>query len=224
MKELLGQEIAKRIKSDEIIGLGSGSTVELALKFIGDRIKTEGIRVYGVPTSQRTALLASKFGIKVLSPLSYAKISWAFDGADEVDRNLNMIKGKGAAMLNEKIIACLSSKLVILITQDKLVEKLGANNPIPVEIIPEACAYVQKELSALGASKVELREGAGKFGPVITEHNNLILDAWFSNIKTELETQIKSIVGIIESGLFIGYADEVLVAKADGTIETMSCR
>lgn len=216
MKEKVGKALAKRVKTGQTLGLGSGSTVEAAIKCIGQRILNEGLDVSGIPTSRQIAIEAEQAGIKILSAVSAVNLDWAFDGADEVDPQLNMIKGGGAAMLNEKIVGCRSPQLVIIVTEEKLVDRLGEKFPVPIEVIPEAFYQVLEEVSALGAKKVELRQAAQKFGPVITEHNNFVLDAWFDDIQPELESEIKKVTGVVESGLFINKTQEVLIAKKDG--------
>ncbi len=225
MKTLVARALASRVKSGETIGLGSGSTVELAIDQIGQRIAREGIQVFGVPTSYRVALIAAEQGIQVLSSITATELSWAFDGADEVDGALNMIKGRGAAMLNEKILARRAKNLVIIVSDDKIVEKLGTRHPIPVEVVPEAFYLVQKGLKDLGAREVQIRNSSEKYGPLVTEHNHLILDASFDDIQPALEQQIKSLTGVVESGLFINtrgiagatspLVSELLVARKD---------
>ncbi len=216
MKTLVARALAKRIKDGQTIGLGSGSTVELAIDQIQERISREKLRISGVPTSHRVALIAAEAGINVLSPMIACNLDWAFDGADEIDNAFNMIKGRGGAMLNEKIMARRTAKLVIIVGEDKLVETLGKRHPVPVEVIPEAMPLVRKGLLGLGARDSILRNSSEKYGPLITEHNNLILDTWFDSITPELEAKIKQLTGVVESGLFIGCTDEVFVARADG--------
>jgi len=216
-KQKVAQVIAERVKDGQVLGLGSGSTVELAILQIGRRIRDEGLRVSGVATSLRTDQVARQEGIVVLSPNFDGAISWAFDGADEVDPALDLIKGRGAAMLNEKIVARKAKgAFVVLVTEEKLVANLGQTCPIPVEFITEAASTVRDDLLALGATQVCLRQGKAKYGPVVTEHGNLIYDVVFPKIVSELESQIKGIVGVVESGLFMGYAAEVLVAGGEG--------
>jgi ribose 5-phosphate isomerase A len=128
-----------------------------------------------------------------------------------------MIKGNGAAMLSEKIIAKRAGdRLLIIVSEDKIVERLGKKFPLPVEVIPQALELVQAGLKALGATEIVIRQGNSKYGPTITEHNNLILDAKFADIKPELEAQIKSITGVVESGLFVNATKEILVSREDG--------
>lgn len=216
MKKQLAEILAKRIKDGETLGLGSGSTVELAVLALGQRIVQENLRIKAYPTSHQIALIAERAGIELLSPVSEAEISWTFDGADEVDAELNLIKGGGAAMLNEKIIADRSHKLVILVTEEKLVKQLGEKFAVPVEVIPEALGHVKRELLKLGAKEVSLRQAKNKYGPVITEHNNFVIDAQFGNIQKSLEREINCITGVVDNGLFMDRADEVIVAKTTG--------
>ena len=216
MKALVARALASRVKDGDVIGIGSGTTVEMAVDQIGQRIARDGISVAGVPTSYRIALKAEEAGIKVFSEISALKLDWAFDGADEVDPAFNMIKGRGGAMLSEKIVAMRAKDLVIIVTDEKLVDNLGTNFPVPVEVVPHAVHIAREGLEKLGASSVELREATNKYGPVVTEHNNLILDAKFSNISPELEKDINSLTGVVENGLFIDCTRELLIAREDG--------
>lgn len=216
MKEVVARELAKRIQPGETIGIGSGSTAELAILEIGKRIRKEGLCVSGVATSLRSASLAAEEGITVLFGTGNTAIDWAFDGADEVDPELNMIKGRGAAMLSEKIIAERVGGLVVLITAEKLVSQLGEIHPVPIEIIPSARSLVEKALSKLSCNECRVRQSSSKYGPVVTEHGNIVLDARFPQITQELERSIKGITGVVESGLFYNLAKEVLIAREDG--------
>ncbi len=119
-------------------------------------------------------------------------------------------------MLSEKIIAKRADRLVIIVSEEKIVDRLGRNFAIPIEVVPEALNVVEEELKALGAREITVREAVKKFGPVVTEHNNLVIDAWFDNIEPTLEGRLKQITGVVESGLFTGFNPEVLVAKNDG--------
>ena len=138
---------------------------------------------------------------------------WTFDGADEVDPDRNLIKGRGGALFKEKLLISSSNRTFILVDESKQVSFLGSRFPVPVEVFPMALPYVEREIRAMGASRTQLRPAKGKDGPVITESGNLILDAWFSNIHSSLEKEIKSVTGVIENGLFMGYDVEVMVAK-----------
>ncbi len=216
MKERVARVVVKRLKNGDVVGIGSGSTVELALRVLKERIDNEKLDISGIPTSHRTAILAAEAGVRVLSSLSRVEIDWAFDGADEVDPEFNMIKGRGGAMVNEKIVARRAKKVVVIVSEDKLVDLLGKNFPVPVEVVPEAVQLAEAGLLHLGSRKVELRSAVNKYGPEITEHNNLILDAWFDSITPDLESRIKALTGVVESGLFMSCAHEILVARKTG--------
>lgn len=216
MKEQVASAIAARVSDGDVLGVGSGSTTELALKAIGRRIKEEKLKIRALATSHRSAQLALASGLELVDPLAEIKLSWAFDGADEVDPELNLIKGRGAAMLSEKIIARRTPRFVVIVTAEKLVRTLGERCAVPVEIIPAALRLVERELRALGAGRVELREASNKYGPVVTEHGNLVLDARFGAITPALDSQLSTIPGVVEHGLFFGYTSEVLVADKKG--------
>jgi len=216
MRELVAKEIARRVKAGEVIGVGTGTTVDAALEEIGKRVKAESLELACVPTSLQSAWRCESLGLKVLHPSYLGRLSWGFDGADEVDEKLRLIKGKGGAMLQEKILAARCDKFIVIIDENKLVKQLGVKVPIPVEVIPEARSVVESGLKKLGARDAKVRQAVAKHGPVITEAGNIIIDAFFDKIEDALEVQIKSIVGVVESGLFVGFADEVLVGTAQG--------
>ena len=142
--------------------------------------------------------------------LEEKKPDWCFDGADEVDGNNWLIKGRGAAMFNEKLNIATSARTYILVDDSKIVGRLGEKFPIPVECNPKAINLVKEELFKLGANEIELRKAVKKDGPVITENGNLILDVRFNEIKEDSERNIKNITGVIESGLFIGYNIQIV--------------
>jgi len=216
MKEIVAAEIAKRVKDGERIGVGTGSTVDAALTKIGERIAKEGLDVQVVPTSIQSAWRCHEIGLTVLYPAYKGELAWGFDGADAVNKDLWLIKGKGGAMLQEKILAARCKKFLVIVDDSKMTDNLGAACAIPVEVVPEGVVIVEKGLRELGAKDITLRPATGKHGPIITEAGNVILDASFSNITATLERDIKSIVGVVESGLFIGYTSEVIVAGASG--------
>ena len=153
--------------------------------------------------------------------MTQVRLNWAFDGADEVDSSFRMIKGRGAAMLAEKIIAeRAEGRLFIVVTEEKLVDRLGSKFAVPIEVIPEAIMLVMPALRALGAAEVTVRKATTKYGPTISEHNNLIVDARFDRIEDDLPVRIKNLTGVVEHGLFFGYTNEVFVAKSDGVSST----
>ncbi len=208
-KKKLAEEIAKKVKEGQVIGFGSGSTSYLAVIAIADRMKKENIKIRAIPTSFEISMLCGYLDIPTTS-LIEAKPDWCFDGADEVDENNWLIKGRGGAMFKEKLNIVNSPITYILVDKSKEVDKLGSKFKVPVECFPNSVNHVKLELLKLGGKEITLREAKGKDGPIITENGNFILDVKFENINKELEKQIKSITGVIESGLFIGYDVEIV--------------
>lgn len=201
--------IASMVKDGEVIGVGSGSTAYLALIKIAERMQKENIHVRAITTSQEIKMACSKLGIPLTSLLEY-KPDWTFDGADEIDNNHNMIKGRGGAMFKEKLLISSSPRTYIIADASKMVTKLGSRFPVPVEVFPDALVHVDQALRSLSPQRIKLRMAQAKDGPVITENGNLILDVWFDNIPDNLENAIKSITGVIESGLFMHYEIELI--------------
>ena len=208
-KMLRATKIANKVKHGDIIGFGSGSASYLAIIEIAKKIKEENINILAIPTSYETKMLCNELGIPTTTILEN-KPDWSFDGADEVDQNNCLIKGRGAAMFKEKLNMVNSPITYILVDKSKFVKELGEKTSIPIEVFPEAGKSVKEELADLGAEKITLRLAKGKNGPVITENNNVILDVKFIEIYDSLEKDIKSITGVIESGLFIGYNIEII--------------
>jgi ribose 5-phosphate isomerase A len=215
-KLAVAQKVAAKVKEGDVVGAGSGSTSFLALREIGKRVKEEGLKCKIVPTSREIEISAGVMGIPVTS-LLIDQPDWCYDGADEVDPDGNMIKGRGGAMYREKLIMSSTTshkdgKIFILVDQSKFVKSLGEKFAVPVEIDQEALHYVETQLKKLGASDVTFRLAKSKDGPVVTESKHFILDARFDKIPPSLEHDIKQISGVIESGLFWGYKTEVLTS------------
>jgi len=210
-KQKVADEIAKKVKDGDILGVGSGSTSYLALLAIAKKVKEEKLNIKAIPTSIEISLVCSKLGVPLTSLYEH-RPDWLFDGADEVDPDKSLIKGRGGAMFKEKLMISSSPVNYILVDDSKMVDKLGTNFPVPIEVFPQALLHVEEQLKKIGANSLKLRPAKGKDGPVITENGNLILDARFDEIDKKMEQRIKSITGVIESGLFIGYNIEVLVA------------
>ena len=208
-KKKLGEIIANKVEDGQVIGFGSGSTSYMATLAIADKVKKENLNITAIPTSYEIKMLCSYLGIRTAS-LIECKPDWSFDGADEVDNNKNLIKGRGGAMFKEKLNIVNSPITYILIDKSKKVYKLGEKFKIPVECVFDSVNYVKEELIKLGGKDISLRKAVGKDGPIITENSNAILDVKFDNITDDLENKIKSITGVIESGLFIGYNVEIL--------------
>ena len=208
-KEKIAKIIASKVKDGDVIGFGSGSTSYLATIEIGKRINNEKLNIIALPTSYEIQMLCAYLEIPTSSILE-KKPDWCFDGADEVNKDNWLIKGRGAAMYNEKLNIASANKTYILVDKSKIVDKLGEKFAIPIEITPKALNYVKEELIKIGAKEINLRLALKKDGPVITENGNIILDTKFDKITKDLEKRIKAITGVIESGLFIDYNIEVL--------------
>lgn len=209
-KLAVAKKLASFAKEGDVIGFGSGSTSFLAVQEIAKRVKEEGLHVTAIPTSNEIRLVCTALGIPVAT-LDDARPDWGFDGADEVTPDGWLNKGRGGAMFNEKLIMSNSPKTFILVDKSKFVTKLCDNFPVPVECVPAAYKSVTTRLYELGATDVHLRlAGKSKDGPVITENGNYILDAVFADADSSLESAIGQIVGVLESGLFIGYPTEIL--------------
>ena len=208
-KQKVADKIASMVKDGDIIGVGSGSTAYLALLKIADRSRAEQLHIHAIPTSQEIKMACAKLGIPLTSLLEH-KPNWTFDGADEIDPNHNMIKGRGGAMFKEKLLISSSPQTFIIADPSKMVSKLGSRFPVPVEIFPDALIHADQALRSLSPVDIKLRMAQGKDGPIITENGNLILDVWFNNIPDNLENAIKSITGVIESGLFMHYEVKII--------------
>ena len=188
--------IASKVENGQVIGVGSGSTSYLALIRIAERIRTERLSILAIPTSLEIRMTCAQLGIPVTSLFSH-KPNWTFDG-------------RGGAMFKEKLLISSSPQTYILVDPSKKVERLGAKFPIPIEIFPGALTYVEDRLQRLNPGEIKLRMGQGKDGPIITENGNMILDVWMDYIPENTESTLKSITGVLESGLFMNYKVEVL--------------
>ncbi|OXS57599.1 ribose 5-phosphate isomerase A [Cohnella sp. CIP 111063] len=208
-KEAVAAKIAERVRDGDVIGVGSGSTSYLALLAISKKVKEQKLNVLAIPTSHEVSLTCSIMGLPT-STLLNARPDWYFDGADEVDPNKNLIKGRGGAMFAEKLVMKSAPESYILVDSSKFVSYLGEKFAAPIEFDPRAVNLVETELAKLGVKDVQMRMAVAKDGPVITEAGNLILDVRFNKIEDGYEKEIKSIPGVIESGLFIGYNPEIL--------------
>jgi ribose 5-phosphate isomerase A len=220
-KKKTALEAVKHVKDGFIVGLGSGSTVTYTFQEIGKRIKNEDLRIFGVPTSYQAFMLATKHGIPTTTLDEHPELDLAIDGADQIDKNLNLIKGMGGALLREKIVATAAKQFIIVADESKMTDSLGKNQRVPIEVLPFAFSTVMSKIREM-KGKPFLREGTNKVGPVITDNGNFIVDVDFGQIKNpkELEYRLKSIPGIIETGLFIGMADIAYIGTST-TVEIL---
>jgi ribose 5-phosphate isomerase A len=213
-KEKAAESAASLVRGGMIVGLGTGSAAEFAIRRIGDRIKDEGIMVLGVPTSLRTELVAIECGIPLTTLSEHSSLDICIDGADQVDAHLNLIKGGWGSHTREKIVAYAAKRLVICVEDEKVVAVL--NKPVPLEVLPYAMKIVEKQVKELGGMPV-LRSDGRRGGYFITEHGNLIIDADFGVIRNpkELSIALSSVVGALEHGIFTT-ASEVYVGHEKG--------
>lgn len=208
----VARKVAMKVKDGDVIGFGSGSTSYIAAIEIANRVEKEDLHIIAIPTSYEMNALCQDLKIPTASILAH-KPDWGFDGADKVNNQNWLIKGRGAAMLKEKLNMVNAGITYILVDNSKIVDEFdsGDNNlSIPVEVIPEAVNSVKEALEDIGAERSILRKAEKKDGPVITESGNVILDTKFVEIYDGLEEDIKSIVGVVESGLFMDYSVEII--------------
>jgi ribose 5-phosphate isomerase A len=215
-KRNAGYAATENVKDGMIVGLGSGTTAAYAIIALGERIKHQNLRILGIPSSYQAFHLAVQNGITITTLEEHPIIDVNIDGADQIDPQLNLIKGMGAALAREKIVASASKQNVIIADEKKYVQTLGENNhPIPIEVLPFAISLVQRRIQALNGSPL-LRETKGKLGPVISDNGNAIMDATFGTIKDPqlLAMNLKMIPGVVETVLFIALADNVYLGTA----------
>ena len=204
-KQAVAETAAQRVESGQVIGIGSGSTTYLVLWAIGQRVQREDLSISVTTSSYETTTAAQTLGLRVL-PLGSVEPDWGVDGADEVDPHGRLIKGRGGAMFREKLLWSTSADMILAIDHSKHVERLGSRFPVPVEVHPNAVEHVHARLAALGCRSSALRLAGGKDGPVVTETGFLVLDAWFDEIPGGLADRIAAIPGVLETGLFEGFA------------------
>ena len=215
VKSVVGQAAAARVASGSVVGLGTGSTAAFAIEHLGQRLRTGDLTdVRGIPTSFDAANLARRHGITLTTLDDAPRIHVAIDGADEVDPNLALIKGGGGAHTQEKIIDAHADLFIVIVDDKKLVQRLGSTFAVPVELLPMAVVPVTRCIERLDG-RPQLRMGARKIGPLITDQGNMLLDATFDAIDdpAQLERTLNNIPGVVENGLFVDLADLVLVGE-----------
>ena len=211
------------IRNGWVIGLGSGTTMALAITELSRFAKGRRLDLSVVPTSHQVENLAVLHGLRIRTMNEAPTIDYAIDGADQVEvPSLNLIKGGGAAMLREKIVDSAAHKVAIIIVETKLTKHLGQKQAVPLEVSPFAHRFVQTQVTKLGG-RARLREGTGKAGPIITDNGNLILDADFGRLNnpSQLDRRLKKVAGLVETGLFLKMADVVYVGRSDGRVDVL---
>jgi ribose 5-phosphate isomerase A len=217
-------EAIEHVKDGFIVGLGSGSTAAFAIEAIGEKIKRQKLHVMGIPTSSQAFLLAVQRGIPITTLDEHPQIDVTIDGADQLTPELYLIKGGGAALAREKIVAASSKLNIIIADENKRVRLLGQNNQsVPIEVISFAIPLVRQKIIEAGG-KPALRESKGKLGPTITDNGNAIMDCYFGEIAkpAELQVRVKMIPGVVETGFFVGLTDIAYVGTSRA-VEKIKC-
>ena len=220
LKELAARRAVEYIREGMVVGLGTGSTAEFAIRALGERVAA-GLQVTCVATSISSAALGHDLGLKIESLEDHPAIDLTIDGADEVDGRLDLTKGLGGALLREKIVAAATAQEIIIVDPTKLVDRLGTRGPLPVEVVPFGWTLTQRQLEKLGAT-VDLRL-AGET-PFLTDNGNYILHCTFAaglEDAARAARAIDGVPGVVESGLFIGLTSRVVVGHADGTCQIL---
>jgi ribose 5-phosphate isomerase A len=214
------------VKSGWVIGLGSGSTMAYAVKELARLQRDRKMEFSVVPTSYQMEYLATSHGLRITSLNEVARVDYAIDGADQVTReSLDLVKGGGGALLREKVVDSSARSFVVVIDEFKLVDYLGVKQSVPLEISPFAYRYVRSEIAKMGG-KGKIRESSEKVGPVITDNGNFLVDADFGRIEkpSQLDRRLRSIAGVLETGLFIGLADRAFIGQRNGKVKIVKPR
>lgn len=202
------------VEDGMVVGLGTGAAAALAVEALARRI-ADGLHVAGIPTSERTAALATRLGVPLTTFATHRRIDLTIDGADEVELGtLDLVKGLGGALLHEKIVAAASRRMLVVVDEAKLVDRLGRHAPLPVEIVPFGHQATLERLDEAGGAPT-LRGGTA---PFVTDSGHFIADCRTGPIADAhaLDTRLKAIVGVVETGLFLGLASRVLVGTPEG--------
>lgn len=219
-KEAAAFAAAQLLENGMLVGLGSGSTAEITVAAIGRRVR-EGLKITGIATSEKTSQLAAAMGIPLATLEDFPHLDIALDGADEIETgSLNLIKGGGGNLLREKLVAAVSARFVIVADERKLSPRLGSRSSLPIDVVPFGWKSTARRLESAGAEPKLRLDNAGR--PFVTDGGAYVLDCAFGVIPSplELEERLNGIVGVIEHGLFLGMATEVIVGSADGVKRT----
>jgi ribose 5-phosphate isomerase A len=214
MKRRAAIRAVAEVESGMVVGLGTGTTAALAVECLAERV-AQGLKIRGIPTSEATAAQARRLGVPLTDFSAHARIDLTIDGADQVERGtLNLVKGLGGALLREKIVASASARMIVIADDSKLVDRLGAQTPLPVEITPFGYPVTLARLEEIGAAP-RLRRAGG--APFTTDGGNYIADCAFAAVADAgaLEARLAAIIGVVESGLFVGLADTAIIGHAE---------
>jgi ribose 5-phosphate isomerase A len=206
--------VLSTVPKDGVIGLGSGSTVAAFIKALSETDAPKDLTV--IPSSMQIEAKALEYGLRIGDPSQINKIEWTFDGADQIDRHLHLLKGGGGALLRERVLLSAAKRCVIMVDASKVVERL--NRPVPIEVLPFARWYVKERVESLGGKAAFRADKKGY--PFITENGNIILDVDFGEIAepNTLHHKIKEIAGVVDTGLFALPSSVIYVAREDGSV------
>jgi len=219
--DVLAHYVAERVIEGQTLGLGTGATAEAVIRAIGARVAS-GLQVRGVATSLKSAAVAERAGIGLVELDAFSRIDLGIDGADEIDSHLNVVKGRGGALLHEKLVALACADYWIAGSSEKLVAQLGTRLPLPVEVVPFGWSVTAQHLAALGATATLRTIAAGhETAPFVTDSGNFIVDCATGPIDNPhaLAAAIKAVPGVVEHGLFLDLARRVITVDAVGQIE-----
>ncbi|KAK2494671.1 hypothetical protein MC885_002964 [Smutsia gigantea] len=222
-KKLAGRAaVENHVKNNQVLGIGSGSTIVHAVQRIAERVKQENLNLVCIPTSFQARQLILQYGLTLSDLDRHPEIDLAIDGADEVDADLNLIKGGGGCLTQEKIVAGYASCFIVIADFRKDSKNLGDqwHKGIPIEVIPMAYVPVSRAVTQRFGGEIELRMAVNKAGPVVTDNGNFILDWKFDRVHkwSEVNTAIKMIPGVVDTGLFINMAERVYFGMQDGSV------
>lgn len=214
LKKIAAEKATEEVRDGTVVGLGTGSTVYYALLKLGAMVR-DGLNIIGIPTSDGTEKIATEQGIPLSTLASHPIIELTIDGADEVDAHLNLIKGGGAALVREKIIANASKRILIVVDESKVSRVLGTSFALPVEIVQFGWEATQREVNKI-CGKSDLRGGIEN--PLVTDNGNYILDCHFDGIPEpeKIELQLNNVPGVVENGIFVNRADKVIIGTSTG--------
>ena len=218
LKKIAAEKATESVESGMVVGLGTGSTVYYALLKLGEMVQ-EGLDIVGIPTSDGTEKIAIEQQIPLTTLAAHPTIDLTIDGADEVDPYLNLIKGGGAALVREKIIANASKKILIVVDEGKVSRVLGTNFSLPVEIVRFGWEATQTEVNRIcGNSSLRCASAHDRDQPLITDNGNYILDCHFDGIPApeQVELQLNNIPGVVENGIFVNRADKIIIGTPSG--------
>ncbi|MDP5272842.1 ribose-5-phosphate isomerase RpiA [Chengkuizengella axinellae] len=218
-KKLAGEKAVEQVKEGMVVGLGTGSTAYWAVQKLGELVK-DGLHIKAIPTSKSTEKLAIELNIPLVSFSEINEIDLTIDGADEINPTLDLIKGGGGALLREKIVAHSSKKFVVIADESKLVNHLGSF-PLPVEVTPFGLDVTKREIQNLRCNTILRQSDASNI--FITDNGNYILDCYFESIidPSIIHTQLNMIPGVVENGLFVNMAEQVIIGYNDGRLKVL---